>query len=294
MIIRKYRLFEEKIELQTEFQDLFIMAINTDDIDLVKFFIDKNAKIDDGAVETALDYDDVLEYFFTMKMTPKQLNGNYKVLRSARVQKYMIDNGYIQSIYDEVKFNDILNDDDKYKRIIHDFYMTYYKENDVTDDALNWAIDDNVLLRFLLSKNPDINFYYDKTLKRVGMQKALIDYGYIQTMYDKAKFNPDLSNNKKYKKIILDFYKSRDITEDSLTWSVDSDIDLFKYYLDNKIDLHKFGNWQLKGLEVQKILIDYGHGHYIFDNVNFNSKLRNDPKYADTVNMLEDSGKYNL
>jgi len=76
--------------------------------------------------------------------------------------------------------------------------------------------------------------------------------------------------------------------------------EILKYLLGKKMDLNfvSSGNYELRSqlhiLEIQKILIDFGYEHFIFDKIGFNQKLKEDPKYADVVERYEDAKKYNL
>ena len=87
--------------------------------------------------------------------------------------------------------------------------------------------------------------------------------------------------------------------DDILDYSVEN-IDIFKYMLEKKIDIkdgmngYNFRDSVKRKLDVQKALIDAGYEMLLYDKVGFHYELKNDKKYADIVNMVEDMKKYNM
>ena len=113
----------EKFESVGDVKDaLFIKAIETDELDLVKFFFKKGYNLNsDDAVYTSTFNDNIFRFFLKNKADVKVLNYNSNTreqLDKLEVQKALIDFGYDSFIYDTVGFNRNLKFDPKYADII--------------------------------------------------------------------------------------------------------------------------------------------------------------------------------
>lgn len=102
---------------------------------------------------------------------------------------------------------------------------------------------------------------------------------------------------------IVDFFvnKGYDINNSEVISLALYNFEILKYLLNKGINFENnvnvndyYDNKQLKTLDVQKILIDFGYEHFIHDNIGFNTDLKNDKKYSDVVKRAEDVEKYNL
>ncbi len=76
--------------------------------------------------------------------------------------------------------------------------------------------------------------------------------------------------------------------------------EIFKFMLENGIDVenqiknsYEFRN-QMRDLNTQEILIDFGYDMIIYNTVGFNQELKKNIKYADIIDMYEKSTQYNL
>jgi len=91
-----------------------------------------------------------------------------------------------------------------------------------------------------------------------------------------------------------------DINGDDILVNAAEDIDIFTYMLEKKIDIQEgmddyyFRDKVKHDVDVQKALIDAGYEMLVYDKVGFHFRLREDKKYADIVDMVEDMKKYNM
>ena len=99
-----------------------------------------------------------------------------------------------------------------------------------------------------------------------------------------------------HKPEIIEFFLDRgyDIDTDDALDNASYDLPTFKFMLDKGADIEFLSEIKMKNLEIQKILIDYGHEYYVHDSVGFHYLLKNDPEYANVVKRFEDMKKYNL
>ena len=116
----------EKFESVGDVKDaLFIKAIETDELNLVKFFFKKGYNLNsDDAVYTSTFNDNIFRFFLKNKADVKVLNYNSNTreqLDKLEVQKALIDFGYDSFIYDTVGFNRNLKFDPKYADIIKSY-----------------------------------------------------------------------------------------------------------------------------------------------------------------------------
>lgn len=116
MIIKKYKLFENKIELDEERSKLLEMAIDTGDLDLVKFFVNKGFK-SENVLSVSIDDEKIFRYFLSKGVDIEEIKNN-PYLKKTNIQKSLIDYGYEQFVYDQVGFNSELKNDPKYKNLV--------------------------------------------------------------------------------------------------------------------------------------------------------------------------------
>jgi len=115
------------------------------------------------------------------------------------------------------------------------------------------------------------------------------------TILLKAVETGDLSIIDTFVKKGYDINGNDDIIEASVY-----DIDVFRYMLKHKLDIKEGVNiWEVKDklksdIEFQKALIDFGYGTFIHDEIGFHYRLKDDPKYADVVDMYTQTSKYNM
>lgn len=102
-------------------------------------------------------------------------------------------------------------------------------------------------------------------------------------------------NTEKLKLVKFFVEKGYDINADEVLEASSYNEDIFKYLLKKGADVeNNISNNRLRETKVQKILIDFGHELFVYDRVKFNNELRNDPKYKEIIDMVEDTKKYNL
>ena len=101
--------------------------------------------------------------------------------------------------------------------------------------------------------------------------------------------------------IVKSFVKrGYDINGDDILDNAVEDIDIFRYMLEKKIDVkdgmdnYYFRDKVKRNVDAQKALIDFGHEMLLHDKIGFHRELKNDKKYDDIVDMVEQMGKYNM
>lgn len=193
MIIRKYKLFEQKLETTEELSKLLDMAIDTDELELVEFFVGKGARSTDDTMERASWDNDIFKYLlsnnYKLNLSANRLNdtGVQKTLIDFNKHKYIIENlGY---------FNVQLKKDKEYKESIDNFF----KKEGPSYKAFEWAKDDKDLFLYFLKEGGDYESLDKSILREPEVQKALIDFGKDLFVRD-IGFNPELRNDPKYKK----------------------------------------------------------------------------------------------
>lgn len=193
MVITKYKLFEQKLEVNEELSKLLDMAIDTEELELVEFFVSKGARSSDNTMENASWIYGIFRYL---------LSNNYKINLSNRrladtsVQKILIDFNKHDYILEKLGyFNIELRDYEKYKESVDNFF----KEKGPSDEAFEWAKYDKDLFLYFLEKGGDYESLNKNTLKKLEVQKALIDFGKDLFVRD-IGFNEELRNDPKYKK----------------------------------------------------------------------------------------------
>ena len=117
MIIKEYKIFENKLDIEEKKTNLLELAIDTEELELVKFFVDKGAKSEYSLEKSCYD-DDIFRYLLSKKEDINQLKGNIRALRDSSVQKALIDYGHENFVRDNVGFNKSLKDDPKYRDIV--------------------------------------------------------------------------------------------------------------------------------------------------------------------------------
>lgn len=100
-----------------------------------------------------------------------------------------------------------------------------------------------------------------------------------------------------YNTDLVDFFLNRgyDIdTDDSLQLAMKND-KMFRHMLKKGADVELlYIDSRLRDINIQKALIDYDHAMFIHKNIEFNSRLSDDPKYANVIEMVKNMEKYNL
>jgi len=200
MVITKYKLFEQKLETTEELSKLLDMAIATDDLELVKFFVSKGARSTDDTLENASYDEDIFKYL---------LDNNYKLklsvsrLNDTGVQKTLIDyNKYNYILENLGYFNKQLKSDKKYKESVDNFFKNPGKSKESLlfyQHAFEWAKDDKELFLYFLEEGGDYKSLKREILKEPEAQKALIDFGKDLFVKD-VGFSPELRDDPKYKK----------------------------------------------------------------------------------------------
>lgn len=118
MIIKKYKLFENKIGLESDQEKLLDLAVDTGELDLVKFFVDKNFNIKNDheiLLSAAKNQDyEIFRYLLSKGADINELKKSY-ILKDTNIQKSLIDNGYEQFVHDTSGFNKELKNDPKYR-----------------------------------------------------------------------------------------------------------------------------------------------------------------------------------
>ena len=62
MVIKNYKIFEDKLQIQEEMSTLLELAIDTQELDLVKFFVEKGARSGDNTMESASYNNEIFKY----------------------------------------------------------------------------------------------------------------------------------------------------------------------------------------------------------------------------------------
>jgi len=193
MVIRKYKLFEQKLEVNEELSKLLDMAIGTDELEFVKFFVNKGARSTDDTLESASWDQDIFKYL---------LDNNYKLNLS---DQRLLDNGVQKTLIDYNKhkyiletlghFNKQLKNEEKYKKSVDNFF----KKEGSSSKAFEWAKDDKELFLYFLKEGGDYKELSKEILREPEAQKALIDFGKDLFVRD-IGFSSRLAYDPKYKK----------------------------------------------------------------------------------------------
>jgi len=103
------KLFEKYNNIAEIKNMLFLKAIDTDNIEVIDFFVKKGYKANDDEIfEKALYNIEVLKYFLTQGVKPFYPNYDSRLrnqLKEENVQKVLIDFNYAQFINDTIGFN---------------------------------------------------------------------------------------------------------------------------------------------------------------------------------------------
>jgi len=120
--LQTYKLFLESNNIdQEDLNDLFLLALKTEDFELIKMFINKGADVSyESTYNNVLDlayYDDeVFEYLIKKGSDPKIMSD--ATMTDFNIQKILIDNGFDELIDSRVGFNKNLKNDPKYSKIV--------------------------------------------------------------------------------------------------------------------------------------------------------------------------------
>jgi len=193
-MIRKYKLFEQNLEVNEELSNLLDMAIETDELELVKFFVNKGARSTNNTLEIASWTEDIFRYLldnkYKLKLSTSRLNelDVQKTLIDYNKHKYILENlGY---------FSRRLKNDEKYKESVDNFFKEQVRPS---FKALEWSKDDKILFKYFLSKDAKYEELTKEILREPEVQKALIDFGKDKFVRD-IGFNSELRNDPNYKK----------------------------------------------------------------------------------------------
>lgn len=120
------KLFEKFTNIKEVKDSIFLRAVETDELDIVKFFVKKGYDINaEDVLYKATNDDDVFRFLLKNGANVKVLNSDYDSTRTLKedvdVQKALIDFGHEVFIYDTVGFNEKLKEDPKYADIVSRF-----------------------------------------------------------------------------------------------------------------------------------------------------------------------------
>ena len=128
------RIFERYNQISDVKDIIFATAIETANIELVKFFLKKNYNIYGKDILFLASYEpEIFDLFIKkgMKIDEwwRNVKNDYGSHQKSRFkdldfQKKLIDLGYDQLIYDEIGFNYALEKDPKYKDVVDRFEVT--------------------------------------------------------------------------------------------------------------------------------------------------------------------------
>lgn len=125
MIIKLYEKFTDLKEVK---DTIFMRALETNDVDIVDFFVKRNYDMEgEYAFLTACHNDAVFRYFLAKGVDPLNYENDDQFRRRMRdleVQKALIDFDYEVFIYDTVGFNSALKQDPKYADVVNRFEVT--------------------------------------------------------------------------------------------------------------------------------------------------------------------------
>lgn len=111
------KLFEKYTELKDIKDMLILRAAYAENLDLVKFFVERGYNINaDKLLDAATWESDIFKYLLEKGSDIEKI-GNDR-LRDINVQKILIDHEHVLFVYDRVGFNRQLENDPKYKEII--------------------------------------------------------------------------------------------------------------------------------------------------------------------------------
>lgn len=109
------KLFEKFKEIDEIKDIIFIKAIETDNTNVIDFFLNKGYDINSGDVLTDSSYNDnTLRHLLSKGIDVESYRESSTFLRDLDNQKALIDYGYDYLIYSTVGFNYRLKDDPKY------------------------------------------------------------------------------------------------------------------------------------------------------------------------------------
>lgn len=116
------KLFEKFTNIKDVKDSIFLRAVGTDELNIVKFFVKKGYDINvEDALYEATDNDEIFRFLLKNGANVEALNSDYdsrKALQEVYVQKALIDFGHEVFIYDTVGFNERLKEDPKYADIV--------------------------------------------------------------------------------------------------------------------------------------------------------------------------------
>lgn len=117
--------YDDKLEDVKE--TLLVKAIDTEDLDIVKFFVEKDYDINTNEVLFSATFNDEIFRYFLQKGAKVEnlIDDHYmKRLHDKNVQKALIDYGHETFVHDVPGFNNDLRNDPKYADVIDRFERT--------------------------------------------------------------------------------------------------------------------------------------------------------------------------
>jgi len=118
------KLFEKYLNIKQVKEDIFIKAIDTDNKEVIEFFIKKGYDINGSGVLFAASFnEDIFKYFLEQKIDiENHIDYDFeKRMCDTNIQKILIDFGYENLIYKTVGFNNNLRNEPKYADTIKRF-----------------------------------------------------------------------------------------------------------------------------------------------------------------------------
>jgi hypothetical protein len=120
------KIFEKYNDLSLIKMEVFIKAVQTYDLEIIKFFIDRDYDFNNEKVFIEASYDDdILRFFLEKGIDFEKFKDDYDFkgrLKDVSVQSIFLDFGYELFIYETLgSFNDSLRQNPKYNEIIERF-----------------------------------------------------------------------------------------------------------------------------------------------------------------------------
>ena len=117
------KLYEKYLNIKEVKAEIFIKAIDTNDKEIIEFFIKKGYDINGKGVLFASSFDeDIFRYFLEKGIKVENNDHDFdRRLTYLEIQKALIDYGYEVFINDTVGFNNSLKNDPKYADVVQRF-----------------------------------------------------------------------------------------------------------------------------------------------------------------------------
>lgn len=119
------KLFENFANVKDVRDEIFLVAVKTLELDIIKFFVDEGYDINaDGVLLEATYNIDIFKYFLENNVDVKVLNDDWKSqtqLENDEIQMILIDFGHEVFVHDSVGFNPKLKRIPKYADVVGAF-----------------------------------------------------------------------------------------------------------------------------------------------------------------------------